>query len=78
MIRTICDKLKEWGAEPFIIPAMGSHGGGTVEGNVQILTDYGITEEAMNVPIKASMDVVQIGTIPDGANTPRVLRQIRR
>lgn len=70
MIRTICDKLKEWGAEPFIIPAMGSHGGGTVEGNVQILTDYGITEEAMNVPIKASMDVVQIGTIPDGANTP--------
>ncbi len=49
---------------------MGSHGGGTVEGNGQILTDYGITEEAMNVPIKASMDVVQIGTIPDGANTP--------
>ncbi len=70
MIRTICDKLKEGGAEPFITPAMGSHGGGTVEGNVQILTDYGITEEAMNVPIKASMDVVQIGTIPDGANTP--------
>lgn len=70
MIRTICDKLKDWGAEPFIIPAMGSHGGGTVEGNVQILKDYGITEESMNVPIKASMEVVQIGTINDGANTP--------
>lgn len=70
MIRTICDKLKDCGAEPFIIPAMGSHGGGTVEGNVQILKDYGITEESMNVPIKASMEVVQIGTINDGANTP--------
>ena len=70
LVRTMCDKLKEWGAEPFIIPAMGSHGGGTVEGNVQILTDYGITEDAMGVPIKASMDVVQVGAINDGAHTP--------
>ena len=68
LVRTMCDKLKEWGAEPFIIPAMGS--GGTVEGNVQILTDYGITEDAMGVPIKASMDVVQVGAINDGAHTP--------
>ncbi len=70
LVRTICDKLKEWGAEPFIIPAMGSHGGGTVEGNLQIITDYGITEEAMGVPIKASMEVVRIGTLNDGADTP--------
>lgn len=70
LVRTMCDKLKEWGAEPFIIPAMGSHGGGTVEGNVQILTDYGITEDAMGVPIKASMDVVQVGAINDGVHTP--------
>ena len=70
LVRTMCDKLKEWGAEPFIIPSMGSHGGGTVEGNVQILTDYGITEDAMGVPIKASMDVVQVGAINDGAHTP--------
>ena len=70
LVRTMCDKLKEWGAEPCIIPAMGSHGGGTVEGNVQILTDYGITEDAMGVPIKASMDVVQVGAINDGAHTP--------
>ena len=70
LVRTMCDKLKEWGEEPFIIPAMGSHGGGTVEGNVQILTDYGITEDAMGVPIKASMDVVQVGAINDGAHTP--------
>ena len=70
MIRTICDKLKEWGAKPFIIPAMGSHGGGTVEGNLEILTGYGITEEAMGVPIRASMEVVQIGEIKDEAHTP--------
>lgn len=70
IIKTICDRLKQWGAEPFIIPAMGSHGGGTVEGNLQILADYGITEEAMEVPIKASMDVVKIGEINDDAHTP--------
>ena len=70
MVKTILDTLKDWGAKPFIVPAMGSHGGGTVEGNLQILTDYGITEEAMEVPIKASMDVVKIGEINDDAHTP--------
>lgn len=66
MVRTICDKLKEWGAKPFIIPAMGSHGRGTVEGNLEVLSGYGITEDAMNVPIRASMDVVQIGALDNG------------
>ncbi len=70
MIRTLCDKLKEWGAEPFIIPAMGSHGGGTAEGNLEVINGYGITEEAMGVPIKASMDVVLIGQMEDAAKTP--------
>ena len=70
MVKTILDTLKDWGAKPFIVPAMGSHGGGTVEGNLQILADYGITEEAMEVPIKASMDVVKIGEINDDAHTP--------
>lgn len=64
--RTICDRLKEWGAEPFIIPAMGSHGGGTVEGQLEVINGYGITEEAMGVPILASMDTVLIGEMPDG------------
>ena len=45
---------------------MGSHGGGTVEGQLGILTEYGITEESMGVPIEASMDVVQVGTLSDG------------
>lgn len=70
MVRTMCDKLKEWGAKPFIIPAMGSHGGGTVEGNLEIINGYGITEEAMAVPILASMEVVQIGVMDDAAHTP--------
>ena len=70
IVRTICDQLKSWGAEPFVVPAMGSHGGGTVEGNLEILTGYGITEENIGVPILASMDVVQIGELDDGNNTP--------
>ena len=70
IVKTICDELKKRGAEPFIVPAMGSHGGGTVEGNLEILSGYGITEEAIGVPVRASMDVVQIGTIHDQAETP--------
>ena len=70
MVRTICDTLKKWGARPFIVPAMGSHGGGTAEGNLEVLRGYGVTEESAGVPIKASMEVVQIGTLEDDAHTP--------
>ena len=70
IVRTICDELKEWGADPFVVPAMGSHGGGTAEGNLEVLTGYGITEENLGVPVRASMDVVQIGELDDGARTP--------
>ena len=66
IIKTIVDKLKEWGADPFIIPAMGSHGGATAEGQKELIAGYGITEEAMGVPIRATMDVVQIGVLADG------------
>lgn len=58
--------VKEAGAQPFLIPAMGSHGGGTPEGQLDILAGYGITEETMGVPIRASMDTTQIGTTEDG------------
>jgi len=61
VLKTIIDYLKALKTSPFIIPAMGSHGGGTVEGQLQILKDYGITEANMGCPIKASMDVVEIG-----------------
>jgi hypothetical protein len=59
-------ELKNIGANPFIVPAMGSHGGASAEGQKKVLAHYGITEKAMDAPIKSSMDVVQIGTTGDG------------
>jgi hypothetical protein len=53
--------LKELGARPFVFPAMGSHGGGTAEGQLSVLEHYGITEATMGCPIRATMDVVQVG-----------------
>lgn len=57
--------LKEQGAEPFIIPAMGSHGGATAKGQTAVLEGYGITEEFCGCPIKSSMEVVCIGEVED-------------
>lgn len=61
MAKTMVDFVKSRGAEPFIVAAMGSHGGATSEGQRQILADYGITEEAMGCPIMDSMETVEIG-----------------
>ncbi len=59
--KEIVKQVKALGAEPFIIPAMGSHGGATAEGQRGILTSYGITEETMDCPIISSMETVKIG-----------------
>src|SRR6266699_7204518 len=61
IVRTVCDELKQLGAEVFIVPAMGSHGGATDAGQLDVLAHYGITEPAMGVPIKSSMEVVELG-----------------
>lgn len=61
MTKTIVDFVKGRGAEPFIIAAMGSHGGATAEGQRQILADYGITEAEMGCPVRCEMDTVEIG-----------------
>ena len=66
IIREIAAYLKELGAEPFIVPAMGSHGGAVAEGQVAILKSFGITEETMGCPIRASMEVDVIAHLPDG------------
>jgi len=66
ILAEVVGELKRIGAEPFIVPAMGSHGGATGEGQRKIIEHYGITEAAMNAPIKSSMEVVQIGTTADG------------
>jgi len=53
--------LKERGAEPFIVPAMGSHGGATAEGQVQVLQSLGVTEESCEAQLLSSMEVAEIG-----------------
>ena len=61
IVKCVVDQLLALEAEPFIVAAMGSHGGATAEGQLQILKDYGVTEEAMGCPVKSSMETVQIG-----------------
>lgn len=60
-VKATADYLKTIGAKPFVIPAMGSHGGATPEGQRSVLEHYGITEETAGVPVKATMDVVELG-----------------
>lgn len=58
--------LKSVGLKPFIVPAMGSHGGATVEGQIQVLAGLGITESSVGAPIKATMEVEYIGDAEPG------------
>ena len=66
ILRTIVRFFQSLGAEPFIVPAMGSHGGGTVEGQTSILSGYGITEEFLGVDIRASMETMIVDQTPQG------------
>jgi hypothetical protein len=66
VLRATADFLKRLGARPFLVPTMGSHGGGTAEGQRKIIESYGITEDFVGVPIRASMDVVPVGETPEG------------
>lgn len=66
IIKAIVEFVKEAGGEPFVFPAMGSHGGATAEGQREILTGYGVTEEYLGCPIRATMEVDQLGQTPDG------------
>ena len=59
--KTLVEELKAMGALPFIVPAMGSHGGAAAEGQVDVLRHLGITEDSIGVPIRSSMEVVQVG-----------------
>ena len=60
VIHAVCDYVKEMGGEPFIVPAMGSHGGATAEGQKALLAGYGITEEYCGAPVLSSMEVVEL------------------
>ena len=66
IVRAVLDALTAAGVQPFILPAMGSHGGATPEGQKRILADYGITEETMGVPIEAAMATREVGRTADG------------
>ena len=65
IVKATLGVLIKAGARPFIVPAMGSHGGATAEGQAMVLAEYGITPESMGVPIEASMEVRKIGTAFD-------------
>ena len=66
IVKCVIGELKAMGAEPFILAAMGSHGGGTLEGQLEVLRAYGITEEAMGVPVIANNDVTHLGQTSRG------------
>lgn len=66
ILRAVAGFLKHLGAKPFLVPTMGSHGGGTAEGQRQVLESYGITESFVGAPIRASMEVVSLGSTPEG------------
>jgi hypothetical protein len=66
ILRSLVRILKDAGARPFIIPAMGSHGGATAEGQVEILRSLGVTEESVGAEIRSSMEVVELGETESG------------
>ncbi len=66
ILATVASELVRMGAEPFLVPCMGSHGGATADGQVSVLNSLGITEQAVGCPIHSSMETVQIGRTPEG------------
>jgi len=66
ILQSVACFLKNLGAKPFLVPTMGSHGGGTAEGQRKVLESYGITESFVGAPIRASMEVVSVGSTLEG------------
>ena len=61
VLKVLVDHLKAIGASPFLAPCMGSHGGATSEGQIEVLKSLGITEESIGAPILSSMEVKEVG-----------------
>ncbi|MFB3787963.1 MAG: lactate racemase domain-containing protein [bacterium] len=66
IVRAVVRTLREAGAEPFLVPAMGSHGGGVAEEQTKILADYGVTPERVGAPVRSSLETVCLGKTADG------------
>jgi len=66
MLAGAIDGLRALGAEPFVVPAMGSHGGATAAGQLEVLSDYGITDESIGAEIRATMDTIEVARTASG------------
>jgi len=66
ILHAVVEHLMALGARPFVVPAMGSHGGGTAEGQKRLLESYGITEQSVGCPIRSSMETVVVCWAPEG------------
>jgi hypothetical protein len=66
IVAALVEVLKEAGAEPFVVPAMGSHGASTAEGQADVLAHLGVSEERIGCPVRATMETVKIGETPAG------------
>jgi hypothetical protein len=69
IVKSVVEFWKTQGAQPFIIPAMGSHGAASAEGQTDVLAHYGIHEATMGCPVVSSLDVVDLRTTPEGIHT---------
>ena len=66
IVAALVEVLKEAGAEPFVVPAMGSHGASTAEGQAEVLAHLGVSEESIGCPVRATMEATKIGETPSG------------
>jgi hypothetical protein len=66
MVAALVQELRRAGAEPFVVPAMGSHGGATAEGQREVLAHLGVTEERVGAPVVSDMTTEEVGRTPDG------------
>jgi len=67
ILATVVEEVKKAGCEPFLVPSMGSHGGATPEGQLEVLRSLGITPETVGAPIRSSMEVDEVGRLSSGA-----------
>jgi len=66
VVRTLARGLREAGLRPFVVPAMGSHGGGTAKGQESVLADYGVHEQSVGAPVRATMETAVLGKTASG------------
>jgi len=66
--RAVVDEVKRLGGKPFILPAMGSHGGATPSGQTEVLASLGVTSKYVGAPVRASMEVERLGKTDGGVD----------